>query len=121
MSVEGLRTCPGCECEFAMLYICERCGRCDERADREAPCCSEDGVCIERDWRADEARENPKHITEQQWLPELREDGVYLVGVEDRTVVLKLCRPDRSSDLIIAGYITGLQAHQLTRFPKDKP
>jgi hypothetical protein len=123
MSTEGLRTCPSCSREFAMLYICERCGRCDERdlprdADREGPCCSEDGVCVERDWRSNEAPKDPLHITEQQWLPELREDGVYLVGANDRTVVLKLCRPDRDSDLIIAGYITGLQAHQLTRFPK---
>ena len=63
----------------------------------------------------------PKHITEQQWVPELRDDGVYLVGTEDRSVVLKLGRPDRDSDLIIAGYIAGLQAHQLKRFVKEPP
>lgn len=61
------------------------------------------------------------HITEQQWLPELRDDGVYLVGAEDRSVVLKLGRPDRDSDLIIAGYISGLQARQLKRFVKETP
>ena len=63
----------------------------------------------------------PKHITEQQWVPELRDDGVYLVGADDRSVVLKLGRPDRDSDLIIAGYIAGLQAHQLKRFVKEPP
>lgn len=128
MSAEGLRTCPGCARAFAMLYICERCGRCDARdlprdADRSAPCCEGDKrTCIEWDWRSAQHDEGaPKHITEQQWLPELRDDGVYLVGAEDRTVVLKLGRPDRDSDLLIAGYITGLQAHQLTRFAKEKP
>jgi hypothetical protein len=118
---EGLRTCPGCGRAFAMLHICERCGRCDaldlpRDADRvSGPCCG--GACVARDWRAeDKDKGAPKHITEQQWLPELRDDGVYLVGANDRTVVLKLGRPDRDSDLIIAGYITGLQAHQLKRF-----
>lgn len=123
MSASGLRTCPGCGRRFAMLYICERCGRCDARnlprdADRE-PCCSEDGVCVERDWRADASSgEDPKHITEQLWMPEQREDGVYLIG-EDGSVVLKLCRPDRGSDLVIAGYIMGLQGKQLPR--KEQP
>lgn len=56
-----------------------------------------------------------KHITEQLWLPELREDGVYLIGADDRTVVLKMCRPDRGSDLFIAGYIAGLQAQKVQR------
>ena len=103
-----------------MLYICERCGRCDERdlprdADRAGPCCSEDGTCIERDWRSQEARaDEPKHITEQLWTPEQREDGVYLIG-EDGSVVLKLCRPDHGSDLMIAGYIMGLQGKQIPR------
>jgi hypothetical protein len=50
------------------------------------------------------------HITEQLWVPEQREDGVYLVGDKDRSVVLRLCRPDRGSDLLLAGYIAGLQA-----------
>lgn len=120
VSVGGLRTCPGCGREFAMLHICERCGRCDERdlprdADREAPCCSEDGVCVERDWRAAVSRgEELKHITEQMWTPEQREDGVYLVG-EDGSVVLKLCRPDHGSDLVIAGYVMGLQGRKLAK------
>jgi len=104
-----------------MLHICERCGRCDARdADHEAPCCSEDGECVERDWRADAERDeaaDPKHITEQLWVPEQREDGVYRVGVEDRSVVLKLCRPDRGSDLLLAGYVMGLQGRSLR--PKD--
>lgn len=51
-----------------------------------------------------------KPITEQQWIPDVREDGVYLVGADDRSVVVKLGRPDRGSDLLIAGYIAGLQA-----------
>ena len=118
--MRGLRTCPGCGREYAMLYICERCGRCDERdlprdADREAACCSKDGACVERDWRADV---EPKHITDQRWIPEPREDGVYLID-EDGSAIVKLCRPDRDSDLMIAGYIAGLQAHQLTRFTRD--
>lgn len=116
MSDSGLRACPGCGREFAMLFICERCGRCDD--DRDAPCCSEDGACVERDWRADVQREEPKHITEQLWLPEQREDGIYLVG-EDGSVVVKLCRSDHSSDLMIAGYIMGLQGKQLQ--PRKEP
>lgn len=117
----GLRTCPGCGRAFALLYICERCGRCDELdlprdADRTAPCCSKSGLCLESDWRADvQPSKDPKHITEQMWVPEQREDGVYLVGAEDRTVILKLGRPDHGSDLLIAGYITGIQALALRR------
>lgn len=105
-----------------MLYICERCGRCDERdlprdADRAGSCCKDDGTtCVERDWRADE-HNAALHITEQQWIPEQREDGVYLVGAEDRSVVLKLCRPDRGSDLFMAGYITALQARHREEMP----
>lgn len=34
-------------------------------------------------------------------------------------VVLKLCRPDRGSDLMIAGYIVGLQGKQRPR--KEPP
>lgn len=103
-----------------MLYICERCGRCDESdlprdADRAGPCCK--GSCVARDWRAKAANEvASKHVTEQSWVPEVREDGVYLVAADDHTVVLKLCRPDRDSDLLMAGYIAGLQGHQLRRF-----
>jgi Ser/Thr protein kinase RdoA (MazF antagonist) len=63
--------------------------------------------------------EEAVHITAQAWLPELREDGVYLIGADDRTVVLKLCRPDRGSDLLIAGYIAGLQVQKLQR--KETP
>jgi Ser/Thr protein kinase RdoA (MazF antagonist) len=59
-----------------------------------------------------------KHVTEQQWLPDLREDGVYLVAADDRSVVLKLCRPDRGSDLLVAGYVAGLQAGKLS--PRGK-
>ena len=115
----SLRTCPGCDRRFAMLYICERCGRCDAQdlprdADRDA-CCAGDDTCVERDWRSEAAPMGP-HITEQVWLPELREDGsVYLIGADDQTVILKLCRPDRSSDLLIAGYISGLQGMKVPR------
>jgi hypothetical protein len=56
-----------------------------------------------------------KHVTEQLWVPEIREDGVYLVADDDRTVVLKMCRPDRGSDLLMAGYIIALQSRQLLR------
>lgn len=112
-----------------MLHICERCGRCDVRdlprdADRSAPCCSGDvRTCIEWDWRSAQRDDDtdPKHITEQQWLPDLRDDGVYLIGADDRSVVLKLGRPNRGSDLLIAGYITALHAHQLKRFSKEEP
>jgi len=118
VSASGLRTCPGCNRRFAMLYICENCGRCDAKdlprdADR-SPCCT--GSCVARDWRAEAADENaPKHVTEQLWVPEVREDGVYLVAADDRTTVLKLCRPDRGSDLLMAGYVTGLQVDHLRK------
>ena len=117
----GLRTCPSCSRSFAMLHICERCGRCDAQdlprdADRVAPCCAGDDTCVERDWRGDASSElSCKHITEQVWLPELRDDGVYLIGADDRTVILKMCRPDRGSDLLIAGYISGLQGLKVPR------
>ena len=55
------------------------------------------------------------HVTEQDWLPEQREDGVYLIGAKDRTVILKLCRPDRGSDLLMADYIAGLQGLNLRK------
>ena len=115
----SLRTCPSCGRRFAMLYICERCGRCDAQdlprdADRDA-CCSGDVACVERDWRADaQIGEDPTHITEQLWVSEERDDGVYLIGADGATI-LKLCRPDRGSDLLIAGYIMGLQAKKLPR------
>lgn len=56
----ALRTCPGCGRTYAMLYICEGCGRCDERdlprdADKAAPCCDDADACVERDWRSEEA------------------------------------------------------------------
>jgi hypothetical protein len=54
-----------------------------------------------------------KHVTEQLWVPEVRDDDVYLVAAEDRTVVVKLCRPDHPSSLLMAGYIAGLQAIKL--------
>ncbi len=120
MSASGLRTCPGCGRLFAMLYICERCGCCDaldlpRDADRSAPCCKK-GSCVERNWRADASVE-PPHITEQQWVPDVREDGVYLIGADDGSAVLKLCRPDRGSDLMMAGYIAGLQVRQRKERP----
>ena len=55
-----------------------------------------------------------RHITEQLWMPEVREDGVYLVAADDRSTILKLCRPDHGSDLLVAGYLVGLQAQKLT-------
>lgn len=99
-----------------MLNICERCGRCDAQelprdADRP-PCCTE-ATCVERNWRSDKPDEEPKHITEQLWMPEQREDGVYLVG-EDGSAIVKLCRPDHGSDLFIAGYVVALQGKQLS-------
>ena len=114
----SLRTCPGCDRRFAMLYICERCGRCDAQdlprdADRDA-CCAGDDTCVEHDWRSEAVSMGP-HITEQVWLPEVRDDGVYLIGADDHTVILKLCRPDRPSDLLIAGYISGLQGMKVPR------
>jgi len=56
----ALRTCPGCGRTFARLFICEGCGRCDERdlprdADRAAPCCDDADACVESDWRSHEA------------------------------------------------------------------
>ncbi len=55
-----------------------------------------------------------KHLTDQLWFPEVREDGVYLVGTDGR-VILKLCRSDRGSDLLMAGYIMGLQARDILK------
>lgn len=70
----------------------------------------------------DDPKSTKRHITEQQWLSELRDDGVYLVGAEDGSVVLKLGRPDRDSDLMIAGYIMGLQGSQVMKHaPKEQP
>lgn len=57
------------------------------------------------------------HVTEQPWVPELREDGVYLIAEHDRSVVLKLCRPDQGSDLLMAGYLAALQ---WTKLRKEK-
>lgn len=57
-----------------------------------------------------------KHITEQQWILELTNDGsgrVFLVGAEDKTIVALLQRPDRDSSLFMAGYIAALQAAHL--------
>jgi hypothetical protein len=54
-----------------------------------------------------------KHITDQTWWPDQRADGVYLIG-EDGSAILKLCRPDRGSDLLLAGYLAGLQGKQLS-------
>lgn len=56
-----------------------------------------------------------KFVADQLWEFEIREDGVYLVAADDRTVVLKMCRPDHGSDLLMAGYIMGLQARELRR------
>jgi hypothetical protein len=56
-----------------------------------------------------------QHVTEQLWTPEVREDGIYLICEGDRSVVLKVCRADHSSDLLIAGYIAGLQAQARRR------
>lgn len=59
------------------------------------------------------SRDEDRHVTDQQWVPELREDGVYLVTAIDRTPVVRLCRPDHASDLLVAGYIVGLQGLKL--------
>lgn len=59
-----------------------------------------------------------RHVTEQHWRLEERADGVYLICADDKTPVLKLCRPDHGSDLLVAGYISGLQAEQLRRVTK---
>ncbi len=56
-----------------------------------------------------------KHVTDQLWVPEVREDGIYLVTADDHTAVVKLCRPDHGSDLLMAGYISGLQAMKVPR------
>lgn len=53
------------------------------------------------------------HVFDQAWVPELREDGLYLVAANDRTPIAKLCRPDHGRDLFVAGYIMGLQGKQL--------
>lgn len=65
-----------------------------------------------------ETEEVAKHVTEQLWVPEVREDGVYLVAENDRSVVLRLGRHDHGSDLLVAGYIVGLQAQHLAMLKK---
>jgi Ser/Thr protein kinase RdoA (MazF antagonist) len=62
---------------------------------------------------SDQEEQKSKHVTEQSWIPEIREDGVYLIAADDRTTILKLCRADHGSDLLMAGFIAGLQARQL--------
>lgn len=55
-----------------------------------------------------------KFITDQAWIPELRgEHGVFLIGADDHSLVVKLCRPDRGSNLLMADYIAGLQVKGL--------
>lgn len=49
------------------------------------------------------------NVLDQDWIPEEREDGLYLVCAVDRSTVLKLCRPDRGSDIFVAGYIAGMK------------
>jgi hypothetical protein len=66
----------------------------------------------------DEEDKKHKHVTDQMWIPEIHEDGIYLVAADDRTVVLKMCRPDRGSDLLMAGYVVALQARQILRGPQ---
>lgn len=56
----------------------------------------------------------PKPSTEQLWVPERREDGVYLVGADDSIAILKLCRLDGDSDLFLAGYVMGLQGQKIS-------
>ena len=62
-----------------------------------------------------------KHVTEQLWVPEQREDGLYLVGADDRSVVLKMQCSDRESDLLVAGYIAGLQVQKVRALSDQKP
>lgn len=59
-----------------------------------------------------------KHVTAELWWPEIRDDGVYLVTA-NKDVVLKLCRPDRGSDVLIAGYIAGLQAAHVAQLQRE--
>lgn len=60
-----------------------------------------------------------EHITGQPWRPEQRVDGVYLVGIRDGSMVLKLCRSDHGSDLLMAVYIAGLQEEAQRRRNKE--
>lgn len=55
----------------------------------------------------------PPNILDQHWLPHLDPDGsVVLVG-QDGTEIVRLMRPDRGSNLFVAGYIVALQAAHL--------
>jgi hypothetical protein len=56
-------------------------------------------------------------IFDQMWIPEIREDGIYLVGADNHSVIMKL---SCAAPLLVAGYISGLQAQQL-RQQKAKP
>lgn len=68
---------------------------------------------------ADDNKKEPVHIMAQLWVPEIRDDGVYLVGALDKTTVLKMARPDRDSDLLMAGYIAALQSMHLQRKTRE--
>lgn len=58
-----------------------------------------------------------KHVTEQVWVLQVREDDIYLVAADDGTTIMKLCRADRGSDLLLAGYIAGIQVRRLKENP----
>lgn len=53
-------------------------------------------------------------IQQRWWYSDRGDDGIYLVS-EDGSTIAKLLRPDRGSDLLVAGYITGLQAGRTTK------
>lgn len=61
-----------------------------------------------------ELNEEPKNILVQHWQPVFDETGVRLVG-EDGTEILRLLRPDRGSDVFVAGYICALQAMHINK------
>jgi hypothetical protein len=55
-----------------------------------------------------------KHITDQQWLPEMTDAaGTVVLKGEDGSTVAILSRPDHGSDLLVSGYICGLQMRKI--------
>lgn len=70
-----------------------------------------------------------KHITEQRWSARrevnpdtigMKHDRVEIVG-EDGSTVAMLARSDEGSDLLIAGYIVGLQNTHIRGKPRNPP
>lgn len=57
-----------------------------------------------------------KPLLDQRWSVRFTDTEVLIVG-EDETTVARLLRPDHGSDLLVAGYIIGMQLRALSDVP----